>query len=153
MFTHYLKYCCSIVIILSFQATAQATVAYKWIDDDGQVNFSQRPPLDREVDIIKTGTGPKVTPEQSQEAVDKLIEQQTTNRKEKEEAEIAKQKESEREQAKTKNCDFARNNLQKYLDKPNSLAKKANGEYDPINEVDRQNRIKQLKQDVQKYCD
>ena len=125
MFTHYLKYCCSIVIILSFQATAQATVAYKWIDDDGQVNFSQRAPLDREVDIIKIVTGPKVTPEQSQEAVDKLIEQQTTNQKEKEEAVISKQKESERQQAKTRNCDFATNNLQKYLDNPNSQAKKS----------------------------
>lgn len=152
MFIQSLKYCCSILIILSFQSTALATVAYKWLDDSGQVNFTQRAPIDREADIVKTSPGPQVEPAESQEAVDQIIEQQNINSKTKIEAQIKRQQEAEKAEAKSKNCDIARSNLKKYQDNPIGLLKGPDGEYDRIDELERQKRIQQLQQDIQKHC-
>jgi hypothetical protein len=147
-----LKYCCSLLIILSLHNPAFATVAYTWLDDKGQVNFTQRAPVDREAEVVKTRPGPQVGPAESQKAVDQIIEQQNVNSKTNKEAQIKRQQEAERAQTKSKNCDIARDNLKKYQDNPIGLIKGPDGEYDRIDEVERQNRMKQLQQDIQKHC-
>jgi hypothetical protein len=138
-------------VILSFQSAAYADV-YKWIDENGQTNFSQQRPIDREVDVIKTRGGILVTPAQSQQAVDEIIEQQTADAKTKDQAAIKRQKEVESKKIKSKNCDSAKSNLVNYQNNPNGRTQNADGEYIRIDEVDRQNKIKQLKQDIQQHC-
>jgi hypothetical protein len=151
MFNHYLKYCCAIIVILSFQSTSYAQ-AYKWVDENGQTHFSQRAPTDREADVIKTRPGPKVAPAQSQQAVDDLINKQKSDVKTKEQAKIKQQQKAEQAQIKSKNCDIAKKNLTSYQNKPRGRIKNAEGEYIRVDEIERQNRIKQLKQDIQKHC-
>ena len=152
MFIHYLKYCCSFIVILSFQSTAYADV-YKWIDETGQTNFSQQAPIDRESDVIKTRSGTVVTPAQSQQAVDQIIKQQTADAKAKDEAAITRQKEIAKSEVKSKNCDIAKSNLAKYQNNPNGRTQNSDGEYIRVDEVERQNKIKQLKQDIQQHCE
>ena len=151
MFIHYLKYCCSIFVILTFQGTAYAQ-AYKWVDENGQTHFSQQAPVDAESEVIKTQPGPKTTPEQSQQAVDELIQQQQNDIKTREEAKLEREQEQKKAESKSKKCDAAKNNLQKYQDSPNGRTRNADGEYIRLDEIDRQNKIKQLRQDIQKHC-
>jgi hypothetical protein len=152
MFTHYLKYCCSFIVILSFQSAAYADV-YKWIDENGQTNFSQQAPIDRESDVIKTRSGTVVTPAQSQQAVDQIIKQQTADAKAKDEAAITRQKEIAKSEVKSKNCDIAKSNLANYQNNPNGRTQNSDGEYIRIDEIERQNKIKQLNQDIQPHCE
>ena len=151
MFNHYLKYCCAIIVILSFQSTSYAQ-AYKWVDENGQTHFSQQAPADREADVIKTRPGPKVAPAQSQQAVDDLINKQKIDVKAKEQAKIKQQQQAEQAKIKSKNCDIAKSNLTSYQTNPNGKTKNAEGEYIRVDEIERQNRMKQLKQDIQKHC-
>tara|TARA_R110002111_G_scaffold208904_2_gene272924 strand:- start:1267 stop:1722 length:456 start_codon:yes stop_codon:yes gene_type:complete len=151
MFIPYLKYCCSIIVILFIANTAYAEV-YKWVDNAGQTHYSQLPPTQYEADIIKTRPGPKVEPAQSQQAVDTMIEQQATDAALREENKIKKTQQAEQRETKSKNCEIAKSNLTKYQNKPNGRTRNAAGEYIRIDENDRQQKIKQLKQDIQKYC-
>lgn len=52
----------------------------------------------------------------------------------------------------SKNCDIAKNNLEKYQNNPRGRTKNADGEYIRVDETDRQAKIEQLKQDIEKYC-
>jgi len=117
MFIHYLKYCCSIFVILTFQGTAYAQ-AYKWVDENGQTHFSQQAPANAESEVIKTRPGPKVEPAQSQQAVDELIQKQSNDAQKKEKESLKHQQQTERAKAKSKNCEIAKGNLKAYQDNP-----------------------------------
>lgn len=151
MFIHYLKYCCSVILILLIANTAYAEV-YKWIDDEGQTHFTQLPPAQYEADIIQTRPGPKVEPAQSQQAVDTMIEQQANDEKRQQQNRQQQRQEAEKAKAKSKNCDLAKNNLTQYQNNPRGRSKNAAGEYIRVDEDDRQSKMKQLKQDIKKYC-
>jgi hypothetical protein len=112
MFNHYLKYCCAIIVILSFQNTAFAQ-AYKAVDD--------------------------------------LINKQKIDVKAKEQAKVKQQRQAEQAKIKSKNCDIAKSNLTSYQSNPNGKTKNAEGEYIRIDEIERQKRMTQLKQDIQKH--
>jgi hypothetical protein len=94
-----------------------------------------------------------VTPAQSQQAVDQIIEQQSSNAEGKQEEAIKRQEEVQSKKIKSKNCDIAKSNLANYQNNPNGLKPTADGEYIRIDEVERQNKIKQLKQDIQQHCE
>jgi len=139
------------MFILAFAQPTYAD-AYKWVDDAGQVHFSQHPPVDYEADKIKTRSGPKVEPAQSQQAVDAMIEQQVSDEKSQQENEQLQQQEAEKAKALSKNCEIAKNNLDQYQNNPRGRYKNAAGEYIRVDENDRQEKIKQLLQDIEKYC-
>ncbi len=151
MFIPYLKYGCSIFIVLCITHTAYAEV-YKWVDNTGQTHYSQFPPTQYEADTIKTRPGPKVEPSQSQQAVDSLIEQQANDAALREENRIKQAQEAEQRKTKSTNCDVAKNNLAQYQNNPSGRMKNAAGEYSRVDENERQQKMKQLKQDIQKYC-
>lgn len=151
MFIPYLKYCCSIILILAVSGSAFSQ-AYKWVDEEGQTHFAQTPPADHDADVIKTRPGPKVEPAQSQQAVDAIIEQQTNDAKLHEENKAKQQRQAEKTEVQSKNCDIAKNNLEKYQNNPRGRTKNADGEYIRVDETDRQAKIEQLKQDIEKYC-
>jgi hypothetical protein len=151
MFIPYLKYCCSIILILAMSGSAFAQV-YKWVDEEGQTHFSQTPPADHDADVIKTRPGPKVDPAQSQQAVDTIIEQQTNDAKLRQEDKAKQQQLAEKADAQSKNCDIAKSNLEQYQNNPNGRTKTGDGEYNRVDENDRQAKMDQLKQDIKKYC-
>jgi len=151
MFIPYLKSCCSIIVVLLIANTAYAEV-YKWVDKAGQTHYSQLPPTDYEADIIKTRPGPQVEPAESQQAVENLIEQQASDAALREENKIKQTQQQEQRETKSKNCEIAKNNLTKYQNNPNGRTRNAAGEYIRVDENERQQKIEQLKQDIQKYC-
>jgi hypothetical protein len=151
MFIPYLKYCCSIILILAISDSAFAQV-YKWVDDEGQTHFSQTPPADYDAYVIKTRPSPKVDPAQSQQAVDSMIEQQASDELLQQKNKQQQQQQAEKAEAQSKKCDIAKNNLEKYQNNPNGRIRNADGEYTRIDETDRQAKMDQLKQDIKKYC-
>ncbi|MFT7235001.1 MAG: hypothetical protein ACI9QV_000572 [Methylophagaceae bacterium] len=153
MLMRYLKCCCSIIAVLSLYNTANATIAYKWLDDIGQVNFSQQAPDDREADIIRTRPGPVVDPAQFQESLDQLIEQQAVDAEVKKQTQLERQQEAEKIRTTLKNCDAIKSNLKKYQDNPIGLIKGLDGEYDRIDEIERQKKMQQLSQEIQTHCE
>jgi hypothetical protein len=151
MFIPYLKYCCSIILIIAMSGSAFGQT-YKWVDEEGQTHFSQTPPANYDTEIIKIHSGPKVEPAQSQKAVDTIIEQQTNDAKLRQEDKVKQQQQVEKSGAKSKNCDIAKSNLKQYQNKPNGRTESADGEYIRIDENVRQAKMDQLKQDIKKYC-
>lgn len=152
MFISYFKYGCSIMLALSVSVTNLQAEVYKWVDEKGQTHYTQTPPRHIEAETVKTRKGPTVTPAQSQQAVDTMIEQQASA----DEAKLKQQAEASAERDKAqklaKNCEIAKNNLKKYQDNPNGRRINAQGEVERVDEKQRQKRIAELQKDIQKYC-
>ncbi len=151
MLTHFLRYGCVALLFSCIIFPLQAEV-YKWVDDDGQIHYSQTPPAQQEAIIVKTQKGPKTTPEQSSQAVEQLINEQ--EQRQQEQASQQQQQMDARQQAEmaAKNCQIAKDNLQQYLDNPNTRIKQDDGTVVRIDEDERQKRIKEYRRDINTFC-
>ena len=150
MLTHFLRFGCVAMLFV----IAQPTLAdvYKWQDENGQTHYSQTPPSHQDADVVTTQTGPTVTPVQSQQAVEQLIQEQRQAEEAREEQQQRATAEKERAEIKAKNCRIAKDNLQQYLDNPNTRILQDDGSVVRIDEQERQRRIKEQRLQIKTLC-
>lgn len=145
------KMCCSILAGLALSGQSYAVV-YKWVDENGQTHFSQTPPEQSEVEVIKTQPSPAVDVEKSQKEIDDLIKQQAEDDKIKQQQKQEQQQKAEQAKAKAENCKTARKNLKTYQDNPGRRMTDAEGNVTRPSEEKRQEMIKKLKEAVSEFC-
>lgn len=151
MFIPYLRQIC-LFLFLSSMALAGYADVYKWVDENGQTHYSQTAPENQNAEMIKAPPPPASLPEDAQQKIDTLIEQQTEARKAQEE-QLAKQKQDdEQKQVLENNCNLAKSNLQVYMDNPGRRVLKEDGTVIRPTEEDRQQKIQEAKQDIKEYC-
>ena len=137
--------------LLFFVAGNVYAAMYKWVDEEGNTHYSEKPPAgDVEVKTIKPP--PKVDTDAAVNAVE-----------ERKEAE-AEQKESEsksaEEQAKKQqdadlmkaNCETARKNLESITDNPRVFTRDEQGNRVRMGEDQRQASIDAAKKDIAEFC-
>ncbi len=146
----HLRICC-LALLCSLPFLVQAEI-YKWTDENGQVNYSQEPPVDRPAEQIKAPPPPPIAPEKAKQQVDKLIESQDAEAAAEAERQQAEQAAEEAEQIREENCQTARNNLQQYQDNPGRRVMNADGEVTRPTEEERQAKIDEFQMQVDEFC-
>ncbi|MEX1201462.1 MAG: DUF4124 domain-containing protein [Methylophaga sp.] len=146
---HLRIYCLALLCSLPFLAQAEI---YKWTDKNGQVHYTQQPPVDRPAEHIAPPPPPAIDPEKAQQQLDELIESQEAEAAAEAEQQKAAQAAEEAEQIREQNCQTARNNLQQYQDNPGRRVMNADGEVTRPTEEERQAKIAEFQQQVDEFC-
>ena len=151
MFIPYLRLSCLAFVLFFFAANSYADV-YKWLDDDGQVHYSQQPPPGQQAEMIKAPPPPAIDPAKAQQEIDTLIEQQKAEEQTQQDQNKKSAQEQERENQLEKNCQAAKQNLQAYQDNPGRRLMDDKGNVTRPTEEDRQQKIRESQQKVKEFC-
>lgn len=141
-----------LTFILSLFASAAFAEIYKWSDQNEQINYSQQAPPNIPYTIVKILPPPPIDPNVAQKEIDELIKSQEAE--EKVSLDEATQKESEAEKQKRfeENCLIAKDNLLKYQNNPGRRMIDEQGIVTKPTEEERQQKIKESQDNVNKYC-
>lgn len=147
--TLFLSHTCLIFTGIFFNLDVYAEM-YKWADDDGNIHYSQSPPIDSDdVEVIKPP--PRVDTEKAAKAlekqkknVDKLREDRITKKED-------KQKQEEEALAKQEKCQQARKRFGSY-NRPRVNVENSDGSLRVLSEEERQSEIEKSKESVKKLC-
>lgn len=148
MFIPQLSCCC---LALFTAITVHADV-YKWLDDDGQVIYSQTPPADSNYEMIEAPPPPAMHPAAAQQEINQLIEQQQATDKARTEQQLQQQQKQQVSAVQAENCRIAKYNLQQYQNNPGRRAIDSQGNVTRPTETERQEKINTYQQNVQQFC-
>lgn len=138
-------------LMLALSAPVMAAQVYKWVDAQGVTHFGAQPPADAKAATVDTKIAqppsgfplpPKAAPtlppsaDEKQKAADEKVKQEVA------------QQEAER----AKYCDTLRTNLAQLKNNPRIRIADDNGDMRKIPEEERQARITETEQDLQKNC-
>lgn len=140
------------ILALSMTATA-AQGLYKWVDENGEVVYSQFPPPDgRATQTIKPPPPPALAPEQAQQRLDQQRQRLADSR---EDRELAARESAEQEQKariSRQRCEAARHNLAGLNGPARQLFKAPDGEYRRLSEEQRERERADLKKIIAEEC-
>lgn len=153
MFTHYSRFSYLFFILLGFSHSLFADV-FKWVDENKMTHYSERAPLDpdQEFELIKGPLPPAVDPAIAQKEVDTLIEKLEGTYEENETMREAAKKEQAKLAKKAEYCETSRHNLSQYQNNPGRRMLDDNGNVIKPNEEQRQQKIAEIQQEIDKYC-
>lgn len=137
-------------ITLLLVPTGNPKAAYKWVDKNGGVHFTQTPPPDKKAEFIKPP--PKVD---TKKAVETLKAQQKTfaDNLETRNKSLAEAKKKQQEQAdKKKRCEQVKTNLGNFTMRPHVRVTDKDGNVRKIGGEEREARIKEFKKQIEELC-
>lgn len=139
-----------ILTLVFFFSQALHAATYKWVDEDGNVQYSQQPPPSGQYESIKirptprqaAGTGK--TGQDTNEFLDKAATQRKDETKIKDEMKKS-------QELRKKNCETARKQFEFY----NVYRRKQNdkGEYERISDDEKATGLKEAQQGIKDFCD
>lgn len=135
-------------LLACFSLTTSAAM-YKWVDEDGNVHYSEKPPPgDIEVQTIKPP--PKVDSEKANQALQEQLDQLKALEEGKEPKEQAV---TEEELAvKKHNCELGKDKLQRLQDNPRVYTEAEDGTRTRLGEEEREARIQEAQQMIKDNC-
>ncbi|WP_372747948.1 DUF4124 domain-containing protein [Litorivivens sp.] len=142
----------ALLIIVAGSAVTAKTGYYRWVDDNGQPHFTQKPPLDRPSTFIPTGRGysddsvnppypPKVPAKRADSGTEPAPEKPEKNK----EFEVLPDKDPAR-------CEQARKALQNFSRGQRVRVKDDNGEYRVLDSEEQSEQMKKAQEAVDIYC-
>lgn len=139
-------------LILSLTATTAwaNSVSYKWLDDDGNIVYSQTPPRDRQYDTIRTKSSSGSSSSRSsgsESAAVKSLEEGAAAREEKEKE---AQKEVDLEKKRAAECEKAKKNVETFT--IYRRVQKPDGSVVRLDDKERARLLKQAQDDVENFC-
>ncbi|MDH5180310.1 MAG: DUF4124 domain-containing protein [Gammaproteobacteria bacterium] len=132
-------------------ATPALGATYKWIDEDGNVVYSQKPPPEGRYESIRIKPGPRNRPTESKSETitnEKLL--QDTGNKRKDDKKIAAEMQKNRK-LRQDNCAKARKQLEIYT--VYTRVKDDKGGYRRITPQEREAGTSEAKQAIKDFCD
>ena len=127
------------LLILSGSASAGL---YKWVDDDGNVHYSQKPPRDQQFERLKE---PPPAPEEPTPLYKSKAKKHTQNTQTTTAAESAKNAEM-----KHKNCENAKKRLNVY--QVYRRVRDDKGDIKVLSDAERDKQIREAKQAISDFC-
>jgi len=145
-----------LAILAYFGLYAQSVTAkaYRWLDDEGNVVYSQTLPQDgRNATRVDTPPPPAAASQSSQDSVKKLNEKLDAIAKDREKKKQQQTKLEQGRKQRQKNYNMAKQNLQVITERPpNTLFRLPNGEYRRFTVEERQQKIDVLNKIIEKNC-
>jgi hypothetical protein len=138
---------------LLLMAPVESSVArlYKWIDEYGNVTYSERKPPDQQAEEIKVRTAP-VSPSAAQEQLDSMKDKTDSQQKDRNFARTAASETEKEAEVFKKNCEIARQN-RRVLENSSRIQGKdgqGNNYFLDANEI--QAKLQQSIKQVELYC-
>lgn len=130
---------------------AQAAKLYKWVDEQGNVTYSQRKPPDRKSETIRLRSA-TLDSSGAREKLDQLNEQAESQRKDREFVDNSASATAERNERMANNCRIARENLRILRTTSRIQDKDANGEPYFLDEAGIQAKMAATQRQVENNC-
>ncbi len=130
---------------------AQAAKLYKWVDDQGNVTYSERRPTNRESETIQL-RGATLDSSGAQEKLDQLNDRANAQQKDREFAENSASATAERSERMANNCKIARENLRILKTTSRIQDKDADGEAYFLDETGIQAKMADTQRQVENNC-
>jgi len=141
----------SFIVACSVAFSVNATV-YKWTDSNGEIQYSENPPLNVDSTPLSIQSAPSSSANEEIKRYEK-INKQFSAMSEKEQAEKAKaEKAAEEAHLKKINCERAKTHLQSMESQPRIRLENAQGNVTALTTEERDADIKRTKEDIEKYC-
>jgi hypothetical protein len=137
---------------LLLMVTSSFGDAYKWVDAEGEVNYTQQDPVNIPSELIEPPLPPALDPVIAQQEIDILIEKQdgTYDEKEKERQRVAS--EAAEQKQKEEYCRANRHNLQLFQDNPGDKVVDPEGNVTRLSEESRQQKITEIQKNIAEHC-
>lgn len=140
-------------LLIAFSATTQAGKVYKWQDDDGSWHYSEKPPMEKEAEVLKMKVSEPT--EQSKEETATTNDTKTKAGAPAAEQPLTKSPEilaAEKKQ-REENCARARKNLDSLTHRPRiRYMDKEKGEERYLTQEEHDEWSKKSKEEVKQYC-
>ena len=130
---------------------AQAAKLYKWVDDQGNVTYSERRPTNRESETIQL-RGATLDSSGAQEKLDPLNDRANAQQKDREFAENSTSATAERSERMANNCKIARENLRILQTTSRIQDKDADGEAYFLDETGIQAKMADTQRQIENNC-
>lgn len=130
---------------------AQAAKLYKWVDDQGNVTYSERKPQNREAETIRL-RGATLDSSGAQEKLDQLNDRANAQQKDREFAKNSASATAERNERMANNCKIARENMRILRTTSRIQDKDADGEAYFLDEAGIQAKMAQTQQQIENNC-
>ncbi|MBL4638062.1 MAG: energy transducer TonB [Gammaproteobacteria bacterium] len=151
MFIPYLRQICLFLLLSTMSMMSYADV-YKWVDEEGQTHYSQQAPIGQATEVLKAPPPPTILPADAQQKIDQLINEQNEAKYEQKRYVQQQQQEIKQQEQQQENCKRSQDNLQQFLNNPGRRFQKSDGTVTRLTEEERQQRINQIKLDINEYC-
>lgn len=145
-----------LLILLMLASTNTYAAIMKWVDEQGQVHYSDRlPPPEVKPKTLREDSNAQDSASSGASATKTIAEREAELKKEKAEKQSAADKAAQKkaaEDALRANCATAQENLRSLQSGVRILEVNANGERSYIDDSQRQQRIDTSQQDIKTYC-
>jgi hypothetical protein len=140
-----------IILAMLFSATSYAgnTNTYKWVDEQGNVHYSSRPPAGSNYEKLKVKTPPASSSAQ-QPATDGATSG-TTGSSQPSDGDVVADELAKNQQIRAQNCEAAKKNLQAYT--VFKRIKKPDGTVVRLDDKERAQLIEESKANIKEFCD
>jgi hypothetical protein len=139
------------MVLLSSSAVVMAQT-YKWVDQNGVVNYSHTMPPSLQAETVDIQTTSSESTSESNDRLKNLTQHLEDNREDRQLAKEAEHKARQAAESRQRNCAAARSNLQKLLNLGNRMIKTADGNYLRLSENERQQRIQTTRAQIEANC-
>ena len=130
---------------------AQAAKLYKWVDDQGNVTYSERKPQNRQAETIRLRDA-TLDSSGAQEKLDQLNDRANSQQKDREFAKNSTTATAERNERMANNCKIARENMRILRTTSRIQDKDADGEGYFLDEAGIQAKMAQTQQQIDNNC-
>lgn len=130
---------------------AQAAKLYKWVDEQGNVTYSERKPQNREVETIRL-RGATLDSSGAQEKLDQLNDRANAQQKDREFAKNSASATAERNERMANNCKIAQENMRILRTTSRIQDKDTDGEAYFLDEAGIQAKMAQTQQQIDNNC-
>jgi 16S rRNA A1518/A1519 N6-dimethyltransferase RsmA/KsgA/DIM1 with predicted DNA glycosylase/AP lyase activity len=142
-----------IIASLTLVATSVLAEMYRYIDENGQVVYSQfRPGPDVETQSVKEPPPPPSTAKERQQELLDNLQKQAEIKEDKKEAADKTEKEKTKEDQLKKNCEAAKKNLEYLQARDNRILLDKDGNKLSLSDAQRLQRIQKAKEVMQRDC-
>jgi hypothetical protein len=145
-----------LLILLILASTNAFAEINKWVDEQGQVHYSdQPPPADAQTQTLRTTTENQDSAGSGTAETKTFAEREAELKKEKAEKQSAADKSAQKQAADDAlraNCLSAQENLRSLQSGVRIMQIDANGERSYIDDTQRQQRIENAQQNINRYC-
>ena len=144
------------MLLLALLLTAplsHASGIYKWVDEDGQVHYSQKKPLSKPAEQIKEAPPPANDPDAARGDLQRQLDAFDERRAQRDEAFAEQQRKEEAAGVRKQNCETARKNLANLRRGGNNAYMTPEGEVIRLTDDERARRIEAAKQGIKDNCE
>jgi hypothetical protein len=142
-----------LIILLLTAPLSLAGGIYKWIDENGQVQYTQTPPPNIPAERMKGAPPPADDPEAVRGDLQRQLDALDEQRAQRDEAFAEQKQKEETARIKKQNCETARKNLAKLRRGGNNAYMTPEGEVVRLTDDERARRIENAKQGIKDNCE